>query len=109
VGDEPLHGCYRLDAVPPDAFVPVESAEALRLLDGWLIESNEGEDIRSAGLLQALEPVRTLLTQGPVLYYLPDLGREAQHDWGWVLWYFREWVVIDHARRQLHLVSLGLD
>lgn len=114
VGDEPLHGPYRLDAVNADDFKGVTEAEAQSRLDEWLVESGGGEDEESqdseerAAVEEALRPVRDLLRRGEVLF-LPYLGKDAEHEWGWVLWHFREWLVIDREGRQLYEIACGLD
>ncbi len=110
IGEEPLHGPYRLDALSTTTFVLIRQDEALKLLDAWLMESGDDEgEPTDEGVARALNPVRELLQHEAPIYYLPDLGEAAQHDWGWVLWHFREWVVIDHGQRKLHSIACGLD
>jgi len=111
VSDEPIHGSYRLDALSAASYLPVANAEALTLLDAWLAESggDEPEAEAEAGVSRALEPVVDLIRRGDAVRHLPDLGEAAQHEWGWVLWHFREWVVLEHSQRLMHLISCGLD
>lgn len=50
-------------------------------------------------------PIRTM----PIRYRLKDLGKEALHDWGWVIHDFHELVLLDPVARCPHLVVAAID
>jgi hypothetical protein len=112
--DEPVHGPYRLAAVRAEQFTPTTYDAAVDQLDAWLRDSLDvanSVEAENLAIANALAPARALLAGGDAWYYLPDLGKGAQHGWGWgwVLWFFREWLVIQHSSRSLHSIACGLD
>lgn len=108
---DPVHGPYRLEAISVEAFQPASPETAVATFDAWLSESlgeaaNKSSD---PAVADAVRPARSLLTTGDAGFYLPDLGEAARHEWGWVLWHFREWIVIDRGQQHIHTVAAGLD
>ena len=105
-GDAAIHGPYRLEAVTPDRYEPLDAATAIEWLDGFCALFDVfpprclAEDIDSV--------VRGRMRQAATLFRLrvPD---DAQHECGWILDEFRELVVIRRERRELLLVVMGLD
>jgi hypothetical protein len=107
-GDHSLHGPYRLDAIAPDSFVSVplsEVADALRAF-GRRYSSEQETEMRLGKVAAQVEP---LLDGGTRAFRLGDLGDGAQHEFGWILDHFTEFVVVNDTSQQLFLIVAGQD
>jgi hypothetical protein len=74
--DPARHGPYWRDLITPESFERVDVSTA------------EAELPASAEVQQAILAAQRV-------YRLRELGGEAVHDWGWVLWEFQEFVLIE--------------
>jgi hypothetical protein len=91
--DAPIHGPYRVDTINVHDFDPLTVADALAVLNRWL-EMYGG--VRSDQIDGDLGEVVRLIENGESRFRLRDLGKQAQHEWGWVVGMqrFHEFVVI---------------
>lgn len=87
-----VHGPYRLDAIRVDSYQLVDVSTAAAILDGWLMQYGEVSDEQIEG---DIGEVHRLIRDADIRLYLPDLGKEAQHETGWILHSgFVEFVII---------------
>ena len=94
-GDDPTrHGPYWRDRITADSFEPVDATAAERQLRAWTKADLEQE---------VYEPLKAART----VYRLRDLDDTAVHDWGWVLWDFQEFVLVEDGT--LRLVVAAVD
>jgi hypothetical protein len=101
-----LHGPYRLQAIGADAFEAVSPSDARQTLHRW---ANEWEGDEAEGHASVLAASHSALPDGAIAFRLIDLREFAQHDWGWVLGDFYEFVVIDRVANTLTLVVASDD
>jgi hypothetical protein len=102
----PLHGPYRLDAITPEAYEPITEDQANATI-GEFIDLSGGaptklHDEIAAGLNPLIRSARSRFR----LRHLPD---EARHEFGWVLWEFREVLFVGTDGKQLTLVVMAID
>ncbi|SEP77334.1 hypothetical protein [Lentzea albida] len=87
-GDDPTrHGPYWRDRVRTADYEPVPAEAAESVLRTWAVTP-------PAEVLDDLHATYRRLHAAERVYRLRDLGTEAQHDWGWVLDSFEEFVLI---------------
>jgi hypothetical protein len=101
-----LHGPYRLGAMGVEAFEAVSPSDVRQTLHRW---ANEWDGATAEGHASVLATSDSALPDGAVAFRLIDLGESAQHDFGWVLGDFHEFVVIDRATDTLTLVVASDD
>jgi hypothetical protein len=101
-----LHGHYRLGAIGVEAFEAVSPSDARQTLHRW---ANELDGATAEGHASVLAASRSVLPDGAVAFRLIDLRESAQHDWGWVLGDFHEFVAIDRSTDTLTLVVASDD
>lgn len=95
------HGPYWLQEVEPGDYQPITRGEATQLLSEW---ANQHGGLPGS-LADALEATLfATVKSASRLYRLPDLGRDAFHDWGGVHIDFHEFVAIDDDRQILTLL-----
>jgi hypothetical protein len=79
--EAPVHGCYRIDAISPDVFDEVTPSHANEVLNTWM---DQFGPLDRDGVVGELDEVFELLRRSPLVLQLRNLGKDAQHDWGWV-------------------------
>lgn len=100
-----IHGPYRLAAITPAAFVPVNPAGAAALVEEFCGLDNcpprpEVRQQIAAAILSWLDRSSW--------YRLRDLP-DALHEWGCVLWEFRELVAISRDTGEVLSVVMAID
>lgn len=97
----PAHGPYRIEAITRDSFEPVSEAEALAIISDFI----DIPDLEPGETVERIrDKVEALIAEHPVRYRLGDLGKETEHETGWILNRFRELVVIDPTANSLILL-----
>jgi hypothetical protein len=104
--DPERHGPYWRDRITPACYDPVDADSVERQVRFWAEQY--------APLPEQVRPELQREVYGPLhavdrVYRLRDLGRDAFHDWGWVLGEFHECALIDDARGTLALVVAADD
>lgn len=91
--EAPIHGPYRVEAITGEAFDPVTAAEAVTELKTWLEMYGTVPSDQIEG--DFAEVVR-LIENGQSRFRLRDLGKQALHEWGWVVGSqgFHEFIII---------------
>ncbi|MFI6097927.1 hypothetical protein ACIA8G_20400 [Lentzea sp. NPDC051213] len=104
-GDDPTrHGPYWRDRVTPAVFDLVGGDTAESRLRAWARQEKDPPETVSADLeREVFQPLRA----AERVYRLRDLGDDALHDWGGVLWEYEEHVLIGPAL--LTLVVAAID
>jgi len=101
--DGPRHGPYWLGLITPDLYQPISQEKAVQILREWEDPLWEPPTKLEADLQRELFD---RLAAAGAIYYLGELGHEANHDWGRVHDQFHEFVLIDrsagadHTRRR---------
>ena len=101
-----LHGPYRLGAIGVEAFEAVSPSDVRQTLHRW---ASEWDGATAEGHASVLAASGSALPDGAPTFRLIDLGESAQHDFGWVLGDFHEFVVIDRSVNTLTLVVASDD
>jgi hypothetical protein len=103
-----IHGPYRLDAITPQTFTVADPAEAEGLIRTWAEYYGRWYDVDREAMHRE---VYARIHRAAVIYQLPDIRANAQHDWGDVVGGdgFHEFVVIDRAAGELALVVASDD
>jgi hypothetical protein len=102
----PLHGPYRLEAITVDSFEPVSEDTALEVVK----EFAELLGGASEPLLQKLvDGVYPLIREARTRYRLRRMPDEALHEFGEILWEFREVVAIGSENTTAALIVTGVD
>ncbi|MFB8004003.1 hypothetical protein [Nocardia sp. NPDC056000] len=107
-GTHLLHGPYRVEHISAATFEPITSLSARKLLQDWA--NNAGVPVSPE--VQAELDTRVFpLLESPMLFQLPDLRPDAQHDWGEVVGVdgFHEIVAIDEGDHVLVLIVAADD
>lgn len=102
--EAPIHGKYRLEAISVDSFEDMSGPEADRILRMWVEQFGHVDPGQVEGNLDdAYGQVRDAKT----LFHLSDLGKTAEHEWGWVLGRagFHEFVLVEPAGLTLLVAS----
>ncbi len=91
--DAPIHGPYRVETISTDAFNAVTVDEALAELKTWLDMYGTVASDQIEGDFPAVVRV---IESGQSWFRLRDLGKQALHEWGWVVGMqgFHEFIVI---------------
>ena len=99
---ETIHGPYWLNAITPEVFSPVASADAEALIRTWADYTVPLADDDRAAMEREVYP---RIREATSRYQLPDMRDTAQHDWGYVVGSdgFHEFVLIN---RQTNIVAL---
>ena len=101
-----LHGPYWLDRITPQAFESVDELTALQTIKDFATDHGElGAEVISKLERDVYTPIRA----APVRYRLKDLGKDAFHEFGWVLHDFHELILFDPPTRRLDLVVAAID
>lgn len=101
-----LHGPYWLDRITPEAFEPVDEHAALKTIADFATDHGDlGADVIS----KLDRDVYALIRASPIRRRLMDLGKDAFHEFGWVLHDFHELVLLDLVARRLELVVAAID
>ncbi|WP_394614475.1 hypothetical protein JNUCC0626_31935 [Lentzea sp. JNUCC 0626] len=100
--DTTRHGPYWRDRISVDSYELVEAAAAEAELRAWATGVPHPDWV-----FDAMEGVYRQLHAADRVYRLRDLGEQAQHDWGGVLFEFSEFVLIGAGT--LTVVVAGLD
>ena len=103
--EAPIHGPYRLDAVTVDEFERVTPAKAEAIMRDWLDQFGA---VASTQVDGDLESLLNIIRRSSLGYYLPDLGKTAQHDWGWIVNHFHDIVAVGPGQ-QIALIAVGSD
>jgi hypothetical protein len=106
VTDVPIHGPYRLSEIEPSSFEERDEASVSETLNEWLERYGPVAPSEIEGNLQS---VFDLLKTATSRFLLRDLGATAQHDFGWVLSDFCEFVIVDSNSEELALVVAAGD
>lgn len=122
---ERVHGSYRASAISTDSYQPMSAEQAHDALDAWLAEQDDPEWDGPAGdplveLLRAqylsgrpqvtawLHERRSVLDRGDVRM-LPPATEQQQHEYGFCLNDFTEWLVWSRSDGVLNVLSVGTD
>jgi hypothetical protein len=105
--EAPIHGRYRLDAISPDVFDEVASSHASEVLNTWM---DQFGPLDRDGVVGDLDEVFELLRRSPLVLQLRNLGKDAQHDWGWVVGGagFHEFVAVE-SEGEIAVIVAGDD
>lgn len=104
-----LHGPFLLSRMTASSFDLVDEAVADQLIRTWVKEIGFLDPVPEE-LASCLEThVYDSLRGATHRYKLRELGREAMHDYGWVLWHFWELVLLDRSDASLTLVVGAVD
>jgi hypothetical protein len=100
-----IHGPYRLSAITPAEFIPFSPHGAAALVEEFcgLFGRSPRPEVRE----QIAASVISWLDRSS-WYRLRDLP-DAIHEWGSVLWEFRELVAISHETGEVLLVVMAID
>jgi hypothetical protein len=102
-----IHGPYWLCAIRPTTFQRTDPSSAREALQRWADDPEPPTPATQALLETKVFP----LLSATVLYCLPDLRPDAQHEWGGVVgvFGFHEFVAVDRAARSLVLIVAADD
>lgn len=103
---ENLHGPYQLDRISPASFEEIDEGQALETISNFVTTHGAATD---ETMREVQERVYPIIREGSARYRLRDLGAAAQHDFGWVLQYFTELVLVDVPSRRLVLMVAAQD
>ncbi|MFJ4657994.1 hypothetical protein ACIP5Y_42565 [Nocardia sp. NPDC088792] len=104
-----LHGPYLLDRISADSFNHLSPGTAQTLLQQWADRASGTVSVAVQDELNRW--VYPVLTDS-VVFELPDLTHDAEHDWGWIVGAingFHELVAIDRPSRVMTLVVASDD
>ncbi len=101
-----LHGPYALQAITVASFEAIDEDAAVGVISAFAGQYGGTTDDVITQLDQVAYPaIRDLR----VRFRLRDLGKDAYHEFGWVLLEFLELVLIDLPARRLALLVAGVD
>jgi hypothetical protein len=102
-----LHGPYRLDAIAPDAYEPItENQAAAAIAEFAHLYGEEPPEGVSTRIEAGLDP---LVRSAEGRYRLRQLPDDARHELSWILWEFRELLLINVAKQCAALVVMAID
>ena len=104
-----IHGPFQVDRIAPAAFVPLEEAGLEHYLES--VEFSDLPGVDETERAKALSHLRSAFHGGSRCYVLKvdERNKELFHDWGWVLWLFREFLFIGQERDRLERFIIGFD
>ena len=104
-----IHGPFVAGRIHPDDFVPLEQADLEHYLQSVEISETPSDDVAERAKL--LPHLRGAFDGGRRCYILSrdERDKELFHDWGFVLWVFREFVFVGPQRDRLERFIVGYD
>ncbi|MEV0593342.1 hypothetical protein [Nonomuraea cavernae] len=104
-----LHGPFLLSRVTAGSFEPVDEASAHQLIRTWAKEIGFLDPVPEELAPRLETHVYDSLCGATERYKLRELGEEAMHDYGLVLWDFWELVLLNRSDASLTLVVGAVD
>ena len=101
-----IHGPYWLHRITVEAFKPTTRGSAKAVIAEWAHEYGQPGEVNLPALTDAAYAV---FDAASAVFELADLRAWAQHEWGFVLGDFHEFVTLDRARHTLTLVVASED
>jgi hypothetical protein len=104
-----IHGPFMADRIKTEDFVQLQESELGRYLGSVELSEAPGEDdIERAKLLPHL---RSAFAGGRRCYVLrrDERNKELFHDWGFVIWVFREFLFVGAQKESLDRFIIGYD
>ena len=104
-----LHGPFVADRITPTDFVAIQEAELGQYLESVQVSDTPAEDL--AAHAQILPFLQAAFEGGRRCYVLrrDERNRELFHEWGFVLFVFREFLFIGPARDCVERFVIGYD
>lgn len=93
----PRHRPYWVEQISPEDFLDIVGEECESILQAWRQRSWSGEDdgeVARAHADAVFDKAFALIREARHRRYLLNLRAEAEHDWGWVLGDFHEFVLV---------------
>jgi hypothetical protein len=103
---EDIHGPYWLHRITVEAFKPTTRDSAKAVIAEWADEYGQPGEVNLTALADAADAVFDVAS---AVFELADLRAWAQHEWGFVLGDFHEFVTLDRARHTLTLMVASED
>jgi hypothetical protein len=92
----PLHGPYWAERISLEDFLDIAVEECESMLQAWrqIWSSEDDSAVDRANTDAVFDKALALVRQARDRRYLLNLRAEAEHDWGWVLGDFHEFVLV---------------
>jgi hypothetical protein len=99
-----IHGPYRSDAITPAAFTPIDPASGAVLVEEFCgLDDPPPPEVRERIEAEVLSQMA-----GALCFRLRELP-DAVHDFGTVLWEFREFAAVSRSARLVLWVVMAFD
>ena len=104
-----IHGPFQVDRIAPADFVPLDEAGLEHYLESVVLSESPGEDETERA--KALPHLRNAFQGGSRCSVLKvdERSKELFHEWGFVLWLFREFLFVGNGRDRLERFIIGFD
>jgi len=104
-----IHGPFVASRIHAEDYVPLQQADLERYLGSIELSETPGDDVAERAKL--LSHLRGEFDGGRKCYILrrDERDKELFHDWGFVLWIFREFLFADSQRGSLERFIIGYD
>ncbi|MGC1275811.1 MAG: hypothetical protein WBC44_19060, partial [Planctomycetaceae bacterium] len=103
-----IHGPYRLSEITAESFEAVTAAEAGSVVDEFCNLDEFESPPTDAVKRQIATQITVRIDTAASIFRLRQLDG-AKHDWGDVLWEFRELVTISRTEHELGLIVMAID
>ncbi len=102
----PVHGPYLMSAIDTQSFERLAPDDARRRLEDWI--AYDGDDVPSPQQVEGdLAAVLRHLSSAPFVAKLKDLGADNQHDYGYTVDPFIEFIAVDLHQEAIVLIAGG--
>ena len=104
-----IHGPFDARRISADDYVPLQQADLESYLASVELSETPGDDVAQRAKL--LPHLRSAFSAGRRCYVLrrDERDKELFHDWGFVLWVFREFLFAGPQRGRLERFVIGYD
>jgi hypothetical protein len=104
-----IHGPFAADRIHTQDFIPLLETDLQSYLESLKLAENPSDDVIARAKL--LPHLRAAFAGGRRCYVLrrDERDKELFHDWGFVLWLFREFLFVGPERDELERFVIGYD
>lgn len=104
-----IHGPFLANHIHADDYVPIQQAELEHYLESIELSETVGDDVVERAKM--LPHLRGAFDGGRRCYILrrDERDKELFHEWGFVLWLFREFLFVSNERDSVDRFVIGYD
>lgn len=108
VDEGPIHGPYKLENLQVEDFQVVSWNDLLQAIKLWISHPHYSEP-NDTDLQALMSFVNHHGTSNPLVYKLVKSRNDTEHEFGWILSEFEEFVIINYQQHRVIVAVWGVD